>query len=150
MTKTEWDNEKHATKTPDQLAAYRARLAHWNARQAETFVGTGWMTGDNWELAGGVEFHRTFPTVADAEMFAATLPKSLKARATSMSGHLPNGARSGFVFFRAVLKQDGVNGGVNETGLKRLRAAVKAISFEWNPDTCANSMTEEFFKALIK
>jgi hypothetical protein len=51
---------------------------------------------------------------------------------------------------RATLKTDGVNKGLNETGLKRLRAIVKALPFEWNPDTCANSMTEDFFRNLLK
>lgn len=149
MTKQEWNDGVGRNRIDEQIAAHQAKLAHWNARKNEVFVATGWMFGDNWELPGGVEFSRIFPTVAEGQTFAATLPKSLKARATSISdGHCSN--LQGYVWFRATLKTDGVNGGANETGIRRLRAAVKALTFEWNPDTYANSMTEDFFRNLLK
>ena len=150
MTKAEYDAGVGRNRTPEEIAAYRAQLAHWNARREQVFVGSGSMAGPNWEDAGSVEFSRCFPTEADAQAFVATLPKSLKARATTMSGHLPNGAVSGYVWLRASLAKDGVNGGVNETGLKRLKVAARVLTFEWNPHTCANSMTEEFFRNLLK
>lgn len=148
MTKAEWNAGLGRYRTPEQIALDIASREYWQERKNHVFVASGSMTGPNWEDAGQVNFARYFPTMADAQAFAATLPKFLKARGTGFSD-----CRSpirGCVWFSVTLKSDGVNGGVNETGLKRLRKAAQVLAFEWNPDTCANSMTEEFFRNLIR
>lgn len=73
---------------------------------------------------------------AEADAFvAATFPKSAKVRGTSLSTFEGKpGADDyrnfvcGLVIFDADLASNGVNGGINETGLRRYRAMRKALA----------------------
>lgn len=67
-----------------------------------------------------------FPTVTDAREFAASLPKSLRAIGYP-AGQLDNSVRGG-ACIQADLRPNGTTGAVNETGIKRYRAAMKALA----------------------
>lgn len=104
--------------------------------------------------ASHVEISMFVDTRETAQMFVATLPKSLRVRATTMS--LSGSQLLGMVSFRVSLNADGVNGGVNETGVKRYRRYLKALAdagveVKWdNEARCTNSYAspEEFEAAL--
>jgi hypothetical protein len=67
-----------------------------------------------------------FATPAAAAEFAARFPKSTKLASPTLRGHTLGGmvdgryVQSGIVKMYVRLRADGVNGGTNETGLKRL------------------------------
>lgn len=72
-----------------------------------------------------------FATEAERDEFLAKFPKSVKARATSLSTYLRDGTYTPFVIpgvhAYGKVAADGVNGGVNETGNKRYLAAKKVV-----------------------
>lgn len=71
-------------------------------------------TPQGWKLSGVVD---------DADATVALFPKSVGLKATTLrsrDGVFP------FVNGHAQLLANGANGGINETGLRRLRAALKA------------------------
>jgi hypothetical protein len=87
---------------------------------------------------------------ADAVAFAASLPKAAGFKGTTLGTYdgTPGQAdydryEVGYVFCYGVLISNGNNGGVNETGLRRFRAAMRAleaagITVEWTAP-CVNS-----------
>jgi hypothetical protein len=58
--------------------------------------------------------------------FAATLPKGIKAKASTLT--YGDNRKVGWVSMRAVLEANGVNGGRNETGVKRVQAFRRAMA----------------------
>jgi hypothetical protein len=95
-----------------------------------------------------------------AQAFAAHFPKSAGVRATSLGGadydwdehgKIVSGSGrnwvSAYLTFRVQLRADGVNKGVNETGVKRYRALRRhaerlGYTVEWTTPF-ANSLTED-------
>ncbi len=94
------------------------------------------LTGDQ----VGVTFSSPYFTEsADAEAFVTLFPKSAKLRVFTMRGDTEADDRYG-ADVRIELWANGVNGGVNETGIKRYRAILKAaatngIKVEYAPTT---------------
>lgn len=91
-----------------------------------------------------------FATREDAEAFVALLPKSCKVRASTITGR---DYQAGLVKFNAMLAADGVNGGRNETGIKRYRALAAACErigcpIIWTMPF-SNSITEAELAELI-
>lgn len=94
--------------------------------------------------------------------FAAQFPKSLRVMGTALStqyNYLDPACQNtgrvtvGYVKFQAKLYEDGVNGGKNETGIKRLKSFVKhcarlGIELQFTmPYT--NSRTEDEYNELL-
>ena len=83
--------------------------------------------------AYGATVTARFDTPQDAAAFAARFPKAAKLTAPSLNGYTvvgrPGHPERGMIRVHVKLTADGVNGGVNETGLRRLatirRAAAK-------------------------
>jgi len=73
----------------------------------------------------GFKFNATLDTREDAVAFVALFPKSSKMFATTL--HTANGPL-GYAMAQGNLFSDGVNGGINETGLNRYRAILKAAA----------------------
>lgn len=71
------------------------------------------------------EFTAEFPTFEDAAAFAALFPKSHKMQATTLGKS--DGTRVGYIRHYAWLAADDVNGGTNETAIKRYRALSRKI-----------------------
>ena len=97
------------------------------------------------------EFNAELPTKADAAEFAAQFPKSAKVFAGLL--YTENGTR-GWASAQASLVSDGVNGGVNETGLRRYRTIVKTaerlgIEILWVARAGNAYATREAFEAAI-
>jgi hypothetical protein len=91
-----------------------------------------------------------------AEAIAALFPKSVKVHVSKMHEY-KSGTQSTVSYLRisASLGSDGVNGGRNETGIKRYRAMMKAaeragIVIEWTAQTLdVTFATREEFEAAI-
>lgn len=101
--------------------------------------------------AAAVKVVARFTTRAEADAIAAQLPKSLRVRAM---GYSNSPTYHGYIQFRADLETNNVNGGVNETGLKRYRSLRKHLARLGHATTWvatyANSYdTEEAFEAAI-
>lgn len=109
------------------------------------------------------------PTAEDAQAIAAQFPKSAKVRASSISGYFkgdttegayssdPDAALAthGYVHIEIVLQSNGVNGGVNETGIKRYRAFRKHCArlgfiVEYKADGSNSYPTEADFEASLE
>lgn len=71
------------------------------------------------------EFRMVLPTREDAIAFVAQFPRSTGLRATTLSSA---DGTYGYVTGSARLWADGVNGGRNEAGIKRLRSTLKAAN----------------------
>ncbi len=87
---------------------------------------------------------------AIAAAIAAAFPKSLRLRACSLSSQ--DGYRP-YINFHVRLSADGVNGGFNETGVKRYRSFRKQIeklghTAEWTM-SYRNSLTEQDLEDLL-
>lgn len=79
------------------------------------------------DKAQGIEFTAILDTPEAAVEFVARFPKSAKLRATTLGTYDDAGNFTlGYVSHRINLRSDGVNGGVNETGIKRYRSILKA------------------------
>ena len=65
-------------------------------------------------------------THEDAKAFAATFPKSWGVKATTLAG---DDEHKGIVVFHVQLHADGVNKGVNERGLWRLRKILGRVAW---------------------
>jgi hypothetical protein len=83
--------------------------------------------------SGWTEFTADLDTLEDAQAFSALLPRSLKARATTLTspkdGNYLNGSvRTGLVIIRCSLAPNQVTGSKNETAIKRYHATLKALS----------------------
>lgn len=70
-----------------------------------------------------VRFNALFSTREAAEEFAATFPKSAKFQVQRLDG--PDSATRYIVESKAILAADGVNGGRNETGIKRYNSILR-------------------------
>jgi hypothetical protein len=98
-------------------------------------------------------------TVEQAREFVAAAPKSLKLRATTLTGPIndayENGSREwGYVTTDAALLKDGVNGGVNETGIKRYWslkkwAAKAGVELVWTRQWANSYATQADFEAAL-
>jgi hypothetical protein len=95
----------------------------------------------------------TFTTNEERDAFVALFPKSVKVVATTTSAASDPIARQPFATMQVSLHADAVNGGVNETGIKRLRkfiAVATANGFELNfKQYFKNTMTESEYNELI-
>jgi hypothetical protein len=100
------------------------------------------------------EFHFsasiTFTTNEERDAFVALFPKSVKVVATTLSGLVID---QPYATIQVALHADAVNGGVNETGIKRLRkfiAVATANGFELNfKQYFKNSLTESEYSELV-
>lgn len=70
-----------------------------------------------------------FETETERDAVLATIPKSVKATASSMSGH-PLGTVP-TIGFRASFMSNGVNGGLNETGVRRFKTLLAKVPCQW-------------------
>lgn len=77
----------------------------------------------------GYGFWMEVPTLAEATEIAALFPKVCKVQAHTMS-HARDGkvGHVGVVCADAKLRSDGVNGGINETGIRRYNSLRKACA----------------------
>jgi len=93
----------------------------------------------------------TFSTQEQLDTFIALFPKSTKVVATRLT--TLDGATSPHATFGIRLVADNVNGGTNETGLKRLHkfvAVATSNGYEIHNNPCyGNSLTQEAFDKLI-
>jgi len=92
----------------------------------------------------------TFETTDQVEAFIALFPKSVKVIASKHSS--PEGTFP-YAVFGVRLAADAINGGVNETGIKRIRkyvAIATANGYELEHVRCyGNSLTDEDLDVLI-
>ena len=77
-----------------------------------------------------------FGTVEEAAAWVATQPKALGLRATTLTSYIdgPAGRTVNFVGYiqgRAILIANGINGGKNETGIKRMNRWIKDLNIEF-------------------
>lgn len=109
----------------DHYSVMEINRIELKARPGETFD-PRWDDGQFY-FDGGLEYLSAsawFETTADRDALLALLPKSTKARATSLwtqDGSIPG------IDFHAKLLSDRVNGGVNESGIRRLRTLVAKL-----------------------
>jgi hypothetical protein len=115
----------------------------------------------HYNSAGQVAAYEVTALVEDlaaAQAIVAQFPKSAGIWATECREYLATGTKVwGYVSGRAALAKDGVNGGKNETGIKRYRSLAKAadklgytLDFAIQGSRIANGYTsrEEFEAAL--
>lgn len=101
---------------------------------------------EQWSVAG------RFATVEEAQAVVALFPKSAKLQASRLYG---DEAHEGSVRGWTKLSQDGVNGGVNEAGIKRFRSFIKAakkagVTLEWDSaNRTAAYETQADFEAAL-
>lgn len=93
---------------------------------------------------------------AEAQAIADQFPKSVKLYAGTLhASHEPEGRDYGYVQFVAGLSSDKVNGGVNETGLKRWASFLKnaeklGIAVEWDTEPAPQKYaTREAFEEAL-
>lgn len=99
---------------------------------------------------------KRFETREEAEAYAARFPKYTKVRvttSTSYTGSTEDGTWQSHEHFIAYadgkLAADGVNGGVNETGVKRAKAIMKDDSVHFFTDDSTNALDfGQFLTAL--
>jgi len=95
---------------------------------------------------------RGFGSRASAERAASQFPKFVKVRPTNITVV----ERDGRIWedygldFTARFEGDDVNKGKNETGLKRLRALLKIVAWEYDATAFGNSATPEQFARFIE
>ncbi len=89
-----------------------------------------------------------FPTVEAAREFVATLPKFIKAKTAGVH-HGDGRPNSGCVWLHVNIEADGVNGGVNEIGMKRLRKFLSLVSYTVVTNA-GNAVSPDEFAALVK
>jgi hypothetical protein len=95
-----------------------------------TFGQVNWDAfADNNGAVNYVKATATFRTQLEAEAFAFRFAKSLRVRKTTLSADYEGAWKQyGYVTFEACLGASNVNGGVNETGMKRIRGFFKALA----------------------
>lgn len=93
-----------------------------------------------------VRLYIDLDTPEQAVDLAARFPKAAKVHGGPCSGWGPNGAlpTTGLISGYAILEANGVNGGVNETGLKRYRTWLAAaeklgLEIDWRGDAAGNA-----------
>ncbi len=84
-------------------------------------------------------------TKADAEAFAATMPKWLRVVGSSISGSTRG---SGYISFHVNFAADAVNGGKNEAGMKRLKKFLSLVEWEYQ-SPFLNSVSEAAFRSFV-
>lgn len=97
----------------------------------------------------------TVATEEEARAIAARFPKSAGIKATTLTSH--NGGATlvqGYLRMGVRLVSDGVNGGVNETGLRRYRSFRRAaeklgLDVEYTTPYSNSYATEAAFEAAI-
>lgn len=109
------------------------------------------------EITVGIRFPRGTDR-AVAEALAAEFPKSAKVKVVTLSTHTPGDFSDAFdvptLRFRADLRSNGVNGGVNETGLRRYRSLRRTIeklglAVEWTATSNNSYATEADFESAV-
>jgi hypothetical protein len=93
------------------------------------------------------------PTPADAEELAASFPKALRVKATTLGA--TDGSLRGYVTLQVKLRSDKANGGVNETGIRRACRALELLeaaghSLEYRADSLNSYPTLEAFLASLE
>jgi len=91
-----------------------------------------------------IEVNADFATRADAQAYAATLPKALKLKAGGVTNYTVDCTQSfetGRVFASYHLSADKVNGGVNETAIARLRKVLARVPHTFVETYGGNSAT---------
>jgi hypothetical protein len=101
-----------------------------------------------------VTLYRKVPTIADAEKLAAEFPKTYKVRGGGLSGLDRDGkfCSVGYVNLTVYLWADGVNKGTNESGLARIRKALRKIGtggFEYVEAYAQNAASPAELAALL-
>lgn len=103
-----------------------------------------------WNFSAGI----TFDTAEQRDAFVALFPKSVKVIGTTASAASDPIARQPYATMQVALHADAVNGGVNETGIKRLRkfiAVATANGFELNfRQYFKNALTESEYNELVE
>jgi hypothetical protein len=105
----------------------------------------------------GIDAMTVFATVEERDAFIALFPKSVKVVASTLSGYDMETSSSWSAPIAAWgvrIDADGVNGGVNETGIKRINkfmavAKASGMNMTWSMNY-QNSITEDQFFAIIK
>ena len=97
-------------------------------------------------------FSAELPTVEAAREFVTLFPKSVKMFAATL--YKADHTVGGWATTRGNLVSDGVNGGLNETGLKRYQAVLKAaaklgLQIEYAIDAKNSYATREAFEQAI-
>jgi hypothetical protein len=85
-----------------------------------------------------------YATAEDAAQAAASMPKSIKALSSTLTGY-DNGESwtVGIVTVNARLSADGVNGGRNEAGIRRYRALAKNFALVFVTGDAVGSYTDQ-------
>jgi hypothetical protein len=95
----------------------------------------------------------TFNTNEERDAFVSLFPKSVKVIGTTTSSASDPIARQPYATMQVALHADAVNGGVNETGIKRLRKFIEVASangFELNfTQFFKNTLTVSEYNELI-
>jgi hypothetical protein len=127
--------------------------------------GTFRVTASEWAIEATLEVD----TPEEAREIAARFPKSTKVRGQTLHTYIHDedgqpvpGANGdtyqtvyhGWVSFHAKIKADDVNGGRNETGIRRYRSFSKAAEklgfiVEYDPKAFGNSLTTEQLEETI-
>jgi hypothetical protein len=111
-----------------------------------------------WKVNGfgdesGRAVHVTASAVAgtreQANEIAKTFPKSLGVKASTLGGVFDGKFEArGYLTVDALLSKNGTNGGVNESGLKRIRSFLRRV--EWRYEmTSGNALTEQAFREQV-
>lgn len=101
------------------------------------------------------EFHQDFPTIEEATAFVAQFPKATKMFAYTVNAFDGGEHRKYYaVTTRANLTSNGNNGGINEAGLRRYQAVVKAaaklgVEIACDPNAKNAYETREAFEQAI-
>jgi hypothetical protein len=96
------------------------------AAAAQTLTIMAFYSPDNGQVSA-YEIQTLTEDRAAAEAIVALFPKSAGLVASTCREYLPAGTKTwGYIMGRAALAKDGVNGGKNETGIKRYRSLAKA------------------------
>lgn len=99
----------------------------------------------------GIKAHAYVATAEQADEVVAAMPRAIRARRTRL--WFGDGTACGAITFDAKLDPNAVNGGVNETGIKRYRALRRwiqdqGITVEWQVRS-ASEWTEEHLEMVI-
>ncbi len=96
------------------------------------------------EVAAEVE------TTKDADEVVVIFPKSIGLKSCHL-GRCVNGkyVKVGYVTMRVQLAKDGVNGGKNESGIKRIKRFLKLANHQFVMKESGNAATKEQIEAAI-
>ncbi len=126
-------------------AAWKANVARIDALAYSTWIVEGCTNIHNPHEAASVRIWRYFATQAEAEAAKASFPKSVKVRTYQFYSSQKFGAD-----ITVHLQADGVNKGINEGGLVRLRRFMKNVGSNYSVESrVSNGMPAEMFNALL-